>query len=37
MTWMLVPLATGTYDLAIGANMSLALVVSTYLVSTDNR
>lgn len=31
----LVPLATGTYDLAIGANMSLALVVSTYLASTD--
>lgn len=31
----LVPLATGTYDLAIGANMSLALVLSTWLVSTD--
>ena len=28
----LVPLATGTYDLAIGANMSMALVVSAYLV-----
>jgi ribose transport system permease protein len=31
----LVPLATGTYDLAIGANMSMALVISTYLSSTD--
>jgi ribose transport system permease protein len=31
----LVPLATGTYDLAIGANMSMALVISTYLASTD--
>jgi ribose transport system permease protein len=31
----LVPLATGTYDLAIGANMSMALVVSAYLSSTD--
>ena len=28
----LVPLATGTYDLSIGANMSMALVVSTTLV-----
>ena len=31
----LVPLATGTYDLSIGANMSMSLVISTYLVSTD--
>ena len=31
----LVPLSTGTYDLAVGANMSLALVVSTYLASTN--
>lgn len=31
----LVPLATGTYDLAVGANMSMALVVSTYLASTN--
>ena len=31
----LVPLATGTYDLAIGANMSMALVISAYLSSTD--
>ena len=31
----LVPLATGTYDLSIGANMSMALVVSTYLASTN--
>lgn len=31
----LVPLATGTFDLAIGANMSMALVVSAYLASTD--
>jgi ribose transport system permease protein len=31
----LVPLSTGTFDLAIGANMSMALVVSTYLASTD--
>ena len=31
----LVPLATGTYDLSIGANMSMALVISSYLVSTD--
>ena len=31
----LVPLATGTYDLSIGANMSLALVISSYLASTD--
>ena len=31
----LVPLATGTYDLAIGANMSMALVISSYLSSTD--
>jgi ribose transport system permease protein len=30
----LVPLATGTFDLAIGANMSMALVISTYLSST---
>ncbi len=30
----LVPLATGTYDLAVGANMSLALVVSAELAST---
>ena len=31
----LVPLATGTFDLAIGANMSMALVISTYLSSTN--
>ncbi len=31
----LVPLATGTYDLAIGANMSMALVISAHLASTD--
>ena len=31
----LVPLATGTYDLSIGANMSMALVISAYLSSTD--
>ncbi len=31
----LVPLATGTFDLAIGANMAMALVLSTYLASTD--
>ena len=31
----LVPLATGTYDLSIGANMSMALVVSTTLASND--
>ncbi len=31
----LIPLATGTFDLAIGANMSLALVVSAHLASTD--
>ena len=31
----LVPLATGTYDLAIGAQMSLALVVSATLASND--
>jgi ribose transport system permease protein len=31
----LVPLSTGTFDLAIGANMSMALVVSTYLASND--
>lgn len=31
----LVPLSTGTFDLAIGANMSMALVISTYLASTD--
>jgi ribose transport system permease protein len=31
----LVPLATGTFDLSIGANMSLALVVSASLASND--
>ena len=32
----LVPLATGTYDLSIGAMMSMALVISTYMAqSTD--
>ena len=31
----LVPLATGTYDLAIGAQMSMALVVSATLASND--
>jgi ribose transport system permease protein len=31
----LVPLSTGTYDLSIGANMSMALVVSSYLASTN--
>jgi ribose transport system permease protein len=31
----LVPLATGTYDLSIGANMSMALVVSATLASND--
>jgi ribose transport system permease protein len=30
----LVPLATGTFDLSIGANMSMALVISAYLSST---
>ena len=30
-----VPLATNTYDRAIGANMSLALVVSASLTSND--
>jgi ribose transport system permease protein len=30
----LIPLATGTYDLAVGANMSMALVVSAHLTST---
>ena len=32
----LVPLATGTYDLAIGANMSMALVISAHLSSTSD-
>jgi ribose transport system permease protein len=31
----LVPLATGTYDLSIGANMSMALVISAHLASND--
>lgn len=31
----LVPLATGTFDLSIGANMSMALVISAYLSSND--
>jgi ribose transport system permease protein len=31
----LIPLATGTYDLSIGAMMSMALVVSSYLASED--
>jgi ribose transport system permease protein len=31
----LVPLATGTYDLSIGANMSMALVVSASLAEND--
>lgn len=31
----LVPLATGTYDLSIGANMSMALVISAHLASHD--
>ena len=31
----LVPLATGTYDLSIGANMSMALVISATSPSTD--
>lgn len=31
----LVPLSTGTFDLAIGANMSMALVISAHLASTN--
>ena len=31
----LVPLATGTFDLSVAANMSLSLVISAYLASTD--
>jgi ribose transport system permease protein len=31
----LVPLSTGTFDLAIGANMSMSLVISAYLANTN--